>query len=186
MFNYSDDGIYFESDVVFQKGTKIYVSIQNSSYLRFSGFLKYYKGKVRWRKVLKRSFFNYGYGIQLISDSNNRNLESNPAKNTRDLRKHPRKPYFRTIQFGNHKKFFGPIYNLKAKFSGKSSIPQALVLRSRIPESLIMRITNISIVGIGFITVLYLPVLVRFLSSTRFSHRNPSSWRYRDRCLSLM
>jgi len=115
MSNYSDDGIYFEADVVFQKGTKIYISIQNSAYLRSSGVLKYYKGEVRWRKVLKRSFFNYGYGIQLISDSNNRNSESNSAKNIRDLRKHPRKPFFRTIQFGNHKKVFkGTTKNISA------------------------------------------------------------------------
>jgi len=106
MFNCSDGGICFESNVSFQKGNEIYISIQNSPYSRSSGVSKYYIGEVRWRKVLKRSFFNYGYGIQLFSDSNNQNSESNPAKTIRDLIKNPRKPFFRTIQFGNHKGVF--------------------------------------------------------------------------------
>ena len=115
MFNYSDDGIYFESDVILQKSAKIYINIQNSPYSHTSGVLKYCKGEVRWKKDLKRSFFNYGYGIQLFSDSNNHKSESSPAKNTRDLRKNPRKPFFRAIQFGNDKKVFrGTTKNISA------------------------------------------------------------------------
>jgi len=101
MFNYSDSGIYFESNVDFKKGTKIYISIQNSPFSCSSGVLKYYKGEVRWRKYLKRSFFNYGYGIQLFSDSNNSRTESNSAETKKDLRKHSRKPFFRSIKFSD-------------------------------------------------------------------------------------
>ena len=36
MFNYSDNGIYFESDVVFRKGDKIYIGIQNKFHYRYS------------------------------------------------------------------------------------------------------------------------------------------------------
>ena len=39
------------------------------------------------RKYLKRSFFNYGYGIQLSSDS----------------RKHSRTPFFKNVRFSTHK-----------------------------------------------------------------------------------
>jgi len=115
MFNYSDNGIYFESDVVFQKGAKIYIGIQNSPYSGSSGVLKYYKGEVMWGKDLKRSFFKYGYGIQLFSDSNNHNLKSHPVRNTKDSRRHPRKPFFRTVKFGNHTGFFkGSTKNISA------------------------------------------------------------------------
>jgi Tfp pilus assembly protein PilZ len=106
MFNYSDSGIYFESNVDFKKGTKIYISIQNSPFSCSSGVLKYYKGEVRWRKYLKRSYFNYGYGIQLLSDSNNSRTESSSAKTTKELRKHSRKPFFRSIEFSNDKGAF--------------------------------------------------------------------------------
>ena len=106
MFNYSDSGIYFESDVIFQKGDKIYIGIQNSPYPDSSDVLNYYKGEVMWRKHLKRSIFNYGYGVQLFSGSHNQSSKSDPAKSTKDSRRHLRKPFFRSVQFQNHRGIF--------------------------------------------------------------------------------
>jgi len=83
MRNYSNDGIYFESDGLLQKGAKIYICMQNSPYAESSGVLEYYTGEVMWRNDLKRSFYKYGYGIQFFSDA----------------RKHPRTPYFKNIRF---------------------------------------------------------------------------------------
>ena len=40
----------------------------------------------------------------------------------------------------------------------ETDLQHTIRLRSRIPENLIMRIINISIMGIGFITVLHSPV----------------------------
>jgi Tfp pilus assembly protein PilZ len=98
MSNYSDDGIYFESDAFFQKGTKIYISMQNSPYAQSSDVLEYVNGEVIWRKYLKRSFYNYGYGIQLVIDSGTQDTETNYPK-AKDLRKHSRKAYFQNILF---------------------------------------------------------------------------------------
>ena len=106
MFNYSDNGIYFESDVGFQKGDKIYIGIQNSPYPDSPDVLNYYKGEVMWRKRLKRSFFNYGYGVQLFSGSHNQSSKSGPAKSTKDSRRHLRKPFSRSVQFQNHSGIF--------------------------------------------------------------------------------
>ena len=103
MFNYSYSGIYFESDGIFQKGTKIYICIQNSPYSLLSGVLEYYNGEVMWRKDLERPLFNYGYGIQLVSDSIKPDLNSNDAKTAKDSRKHPRKPFSRSTRFSTHK-----------------------------------------------------------------------------------
>jgi len=103
MFNYSYSGIYFESDGIFQKGTKIYICIQNSPYSLLSGVLEYYNGEVMWRKDLERPPFNYGYGIQLVSDSIKPDLDSNDAKTAKDSRKHPRNPFSRSLRFGTHK-----------------------------------------------------------------------------------
>ncbi len=105
MVNYSDSGICFGSDGIFEKGTKIYICIQHSPYSFSSGVLDYYNGEVMWRKELKRSFFKYEYGIQFVSDSSKQNLDSHTAKKAKDTRKHPRKPFFRTLQFGTQKGF---------------------------------------------------------------------------------
>jgi Tfp pilus assembly protein PilZ len=102
MQNFSNGGIYFESDGLFEKGTQIYISVKNSPYAQSSGVLEYYTGEVMWRKYLKRSFFNYGYGVQLVCGSLRQDLESNDPK-VKESRRHPRKPFFRKIRFGTKK-----------------------------------------------------------------------------------
>ena len=103
MFNYSDGGIYFESDGFFEKGTPLYLGILNSPYHLISRVFEYYKGEVMWRKDLKRSLFSFGYGIQLISEASKQDMDSNDPKKAKDSRKHPRKPFSQTIRFGTHK-----------------------------------------------------------------------------------
>jgi Tfp pilus assembly protein PilZ len=99
MLNYSNRGIYFESDGLFQKGAKIYICIKNSPYARSTGVFECYYGEVRWRKRLKESLLNHGYGIQLISDA----------------RQRPRKPFSQSIQFSSDKGIFeGKIKNISA------------------------------------------------------------------------
>lgn len=107
MRNFSNGGIYFESDGLLQRGTKIYIFVQHSPYAQSSGVLEYHTGEVMWRKYLKRSFFKYGYGIQLVSDSTGHDADTpSDSKTVKNLRKNPRKPYFRTVQFGNHECIF--------------------------------------------------------------------------------
>ena len=103
MVNYSDSGICFGTDGVFEKGSKIYICIQHSPYCSSSGVLEYYNGEIMWRKELKRSIFKYKYGIQFVSDSSKQDLDSHNVKKVKDSRKHPRQPFFRTVQFGNPK-----------------------------------------------------------------------------------
>jgi Tfp pilus assembly protein PilZ len=102
MVNYSEGGICFGSDGVFENRAKIYICVQRSPYSFSSGVLEYYSGEIRWRKKSKRSLFKYEYGIQLVSDSNQQNLDAKPAKKAKESRKHPRKPFVRTIRFGIH------------------------------------------------------------------------------------
>ena len=100
MFNYSYGGIYFESDIFLAKNAPVYISIQHSPYSAKSGVLEYYKGEVRWRNCLKQSLFKYGYGIQWFSDEIAQRLKQSAAGNIEELRKHPRKPFTRSVKFG--------------------------------------------------------------------------------------
>ena len=101
MQNYSNGGMYFESDGRFEKGTKIHVCIQNSPYVRSSGVMEYYTGEVRWRQELNQVHATYGYGIQLISGSSSQDTDSRSSNSSKELRKHPRKPYFKSVQFSS-------------------------------------------------------------------------------------
>jgi Tfp pilus assembly protein PilZ len=106
MQNFSDGGIYFESDGLFHEGAKIYICMQHSPFSESSDVVEYFTGAVVWRKHLKRSFYNYGYGIKLIVDSNKEKLVSNHPPKTKESRKHPRKPFYQDIRFSTQKGFF--------------------------------------------------------------------------------
>jgi hypothetical protein len=67
MFNYSKEGVYFESDSVLNPGTQIYIGIQDSPYASMPDVLEYHLAQIMWQKKLKDSFFRFGYGVKLIS-----------------------------------------------------------------------------------------------------------------------
>jgi Tfp pilus assembly protein PilZ len=100
MRNHSNGGIYFESDGLLQKGAKVYICVQNSPSSQSSGVLEYYTGKVMWRKYLKRSFFYYGYGVQMVSGPSKQDMLSNDDPKEKGSRKFPRKPFSQTIGVG--------------------------------------------------------------------------------------
>jgi len=102
MQNYSNGGIYFESDGLLEKGTKIYICMQNSPYAQASGVLECYTGEVIWRKYLKQSSFKYGYGVQLVFVSSKKGSDANGPRE-KELRKHSRKPYFQNILYSTQK-----------------------------------------------------------------------------------
>jgi hypothetical protein len=67
MFNYSKEGLYFESDSQFKPGTQIYIGIKNSPYRTQPGVLAYHRGVIQWVRELEDSFFLYGYGVKLLA-----------------------------------------------------------------------------------------------------------------------
>ena len=103
MFDYSDGGIYFESDGVFEKGTPLYIGIHNSPYSPTSRVFEYFKGEVMWRKDLKSSLSKYGYGIQFASELAGEKIYIDETKKSKESRKHPRKPLSQTVRFSTKK-----------------------------------------------------------------------------------
>ena len=60
MFNYSREGVYFESDSVLNPGMQVFIGIQNSPYASLPDVLEYHRAEIMWRKKLKRSFYRFG------------------------------------------------------------------------------------------------------------------------------
>jgi hypothetical protein len=115
MLDYSENGISFASDEVFEKGTALYFSILYPPNYFTSRVFEYYKGEVMRRTDLKRSSFSYEYGIQLASASSRQESNSNDAKSTKESRNHPRRPFFRPLRFGTQKEIFtGSTKNISA------------------------------------------------------------------------
>ena len=115
MFNYSKDGVYFESDSVLEPGMQIYIGIQDSPYAAMPDVLEYHLAQIMWRKPLKDSFFRYGYGIKLASFADKKDSESKAEKRSKDLRKHPRRPYDQFTLFTTQNGIFeGSIKNISS------------------------------------------------------------------------
>lgn len=115
MLDYSENGISFASDEVFEKGTALYFSILYPPNYFTSRVFEYYKGEVVRRTDLKGSSFSYEYGIQLVSASSKQESNSNDAKTTKESRTHPRRPFFRPLRFGTQKEIFtGSTKNISA------------------------------------------------------------------------
>jgi len=87
MFNYSDFGLYLETDHFLAPGTDIYVGIPNSPYAPDPDIYERYHTVIKWRKPLKKSSFYYGYGVRFLeADPLDR-----PIERGIESRKHPRK-----------------------------------------------------------------------------------------------
>ena len=65
MFNYSEGGMYFESNIPFRRGTIIIFGIENSPFENCPGV---YRAKVKWCKELpdKSSIYYYGVGAEFF------------------------------------------------------------------------------------------------------------------------
>jgi hypothetical protein len=96
MVNYSDNGIYLETNSVLRAGTIIYLGIANSPYIAVSDIYDIYQANILWRKELKSAFYHYGYGVRLILVSDNHH---SPSSVFNELRKYRRKPYTKSVCF---------------------------------------------------------------------------------------
>ena len=115
MFNYSKEGVYFESDSVLKPGTQIYIGIQDSPYAAMPDVLEYHLAHIIWQKKLKDSFFRFGYGVKLASMAAKQDSKSNDSEKTKNSRKHPRMPYDQFTLFTSQNGIFeGSIKNISA------------------------------------------------------------------------
>lgn len=86
MLNYCDNGVYFESNSAFAVGAEIILGIENSPYSNGTAIFDVYRAKILWRRHVQSTFYTYGYGAQLMSDSSD-TMRLNAEVN---MRKHPR------------------------------------------------------------------------------------------------
>ncbi len=108
--NYSGRGLYFETDLLFHPGAKVYIGIQDSTHRFFYGsFLV----EIIWRKCFAENSFNYGYGAKTIFDKAEKKSQRNDHVELKELRKNPRKPFSKLAYFASQNKYCeGLIKNL--------------------------------------------------------------------------
>jgi hypothetical protein len=87
MINYSEKGLYFESDFYLIPGAEIYIGIPNSPFTSEPGVYECYRSVIKWRKFLENSPYDYGYGIEIQARTPQRRTLGSSAES----RRHPRK-----------------------------------------------------------------------------------------------
>jgi hypothetical protein len=95
LFNYSDNGFYFESDALMDPGIEVFIGLRDSPFDDRPSDFSYHRTIIMWRKELaEESHFFYGYGAQIAQAS------PSPVPATkRNQRRHPRRPFNRKVRF---------------------------------------------------------------------------------------
>jgi len=99
LFNYSKNGMYFESDSVMHLGDQINIGIYDSPYALESGILEYYRGEIQWRKKLEDSHFDYGYGVRFSPVCEDRGKTAHNLNTTEEIIKNQTKASRKSIKF---------------------------------------------------------------------------------------
>jgi len=107
MFNYSNTGLYFESDSLINPGTPVQVGIRRAPYERGSSDYSCHRGVIAWRdKLPEDSHFYYGYGVKFASGHESREAADEDRRPAENHRKHARKPLKKPIRFSDEKRVF--------------------------------------------------------------------------------
>ena len=99
MLNYSKNGMYFETDSILAPGAEIYLGIEDSSHASFVDEFECKLARIIWRKKLKQSFCNYGYGVKFISADNAKEQKCGNQRKGINTRKHSRKQYAKSVLY---------------------------------------------------------------------------------------
>jgi Tfp pilus assembly protein PilZ len=99
MLNYSKNGIYFETDSILAPGAEIYLGIEDSSHVSFVDEFECKLARIIWRKKLKKSFYNFGYGVKFISVDDTNEQKCGKQNKGIDTRKHSRKQYAKSLLY---------------------------------------------------------------------------------------
>ena len=66
MYDFSNKGLYIETDTRLEPEAEIRIGINDSPFASEPDKFESYRGIIMWRKALKRSPYYYGYGVELI------------------------------------------------------------------------------------------------------------------------
>jgi len=118
MINYSDQGMYLETDVVLDLGAEIYIGMEDSPYNASSSKAsandsQFFLAEIKWQRQLNDNFFNFGYGVNILAIGDQRAIRYKDYQAKEDLRKHPRKSYSKPVFFTSQNQYYqGLIYDI--------------------------------------------------------------------------
>ena len=106
LFNYSKNGMYFETDEVLHSEDQINIGIYDSPYALETGVLEYYRGEIQWCKKLENSHFEYGYGVRFSPICDHQVKTDHHLNTAKELPEHQTRPSRRSIKFTDHSRTY--------------------------------------------------------------------------------
>ena len=179
MYNFSKGGFYFESDIPLLPGEEIFIGIKESPYAFNPNGYECHLVRVKWRKKLRNSIYQYGYGVQHdipveyfastsgTVHSGEQNLPVNEGEGGISSRQYSRKPYSKLTFFTSQNQYYeGSIDNIShggVFIETKGDLSVGQIIRIVIPGTQIDRgvmlqgeVVRLSREGVGvkFISIL--------------------------------
>ena len=159
MLNCSNDGLYFESDQLLLPGAEVFIRIDDFPHSQ-TGNYKCHHVKIKWGKRLKNSPYFYGYGVKYVKPHDEKKLLETYSDQITDLRKYPRKYYYKPATFGFENKFYdGFISDLSLNgcfIENRESFKIGQILELAIPGTILsqnkrlkVEVARLSPIGIG-------------------------------------
>lgn len=114
LVNFSDSGMFFETDVILDSGTEIVVGLEDSLFPSQPATVssasfdapECYRAKVIWQKIIKGSIFDYGYGAEIIAEDDKKSSQAGEFQKKQELREHPRKTYSKVALFTSENQIY--------------------------------------------------------------------------------
>lgn len=115
--NYSNNGLYIETDWPLEAGSEIYIEMEKSPYASSTfDSLDRRQSVIMWHTKLKDSYYRHGYGIKYIRDFEEKASPIrvfNQTKEDEEMRLYPRKHFSNSVYFTSQSKYFeGLIHNI--------------------------------------------------------------------------
>jgi hypothetical protein len=108
MVNYSDNGMYIETDIALDGATDLIVGIEDTKFIPPTAppdSTIFFRAKILWQKDLTDNIFNFGYGSKIISIADDLKALDINLPVAQELRKHPRKSFQKLIYFAWNNQF---------------------------------------------------------------------------------
>ena len=102
MLNICAKGFYFETDKFLRPDAKISICEKEMPNALLPEIHECSGAIILWRKELKASYFNYGYGVELIFENREAVWEKSEFPERKRLRKHKRRSFNKQISFVTH------------------------------------------------------------------------------------
>lgn len=108
MANYSNKGMYIETDFVLEPGAHVLIDIEDFAEISpvwGEEGSSFYLSEIIWQENAIDNIFSFGYGVKIIPVDVQQQTKAGNSQLRQELRKHPRKSYPKPVFFTSQSRY---------------------------------------------------------------------------------